>query len=159
MRFIFPSLSLTGLLLLSSRISVVSSNCINFCIRRWHTVFSSVLDITTNSAPLTWASFPITNLHAFPIHHWVRGMFSSPLISNISPTFHTLFFECFSFLFIWCRHGSFKYTFENLFHWSFTSFEIYLRDVAFQWVKLKHHGKHNMIFHTKIAVAKLITLI
>ena len=86
------------------------SYSINFCIGRWHTVFSPVFDITTNSAPLTWASFPIINLFIFPIRYWVGGTFSSPLISIISPTFKTLFFECFSILFIWCCRCSFKYT-------------------------------------------------
>ena len=65
---------------------------------RWHTVFSPVSDITTNSAPQAWASFPITNLFIFPIRHWERGTFSSPLISTISSIFKT-FFECFFFSF------------------------------------------------------------
>ena len=89
--------SSTGLLSLSSWLSVVISNDINFCIGRWHTVSSPVLDITTNPVPLTWASFPITKWFIFPIRHSVRGTFSSP-IRTISPTFKTLFFECFSFL-------------------------------------------------------------
>ena len=73
-----PLLSLTGLLLISSQLSLVTSNGINFCIGRWHTVFPGF-----GSAPLTSAFFPITNLFIFPIRHWVRRTFSSPLISTL----------------------------------------------------------------------------
>ena len=62
-------LLLTGSFLLSPWLSVVISNDINFGIGRSHTVFSPVLDITTNSASLTWASFPITNLFIFSMRH------------------------------------------------------------------------------------------
>ena len=66
------------LLLISSQLSLAISNGINFCIGRWHTAFPGF-----GSAPLTWASFPITNLFIFPIRNWVQGTFSSPLISTL----------------------------------------------------------------------------
>ena len=106
-------LPLTGLLLLSLWLSVVVSNGINFCIGLWHTVFSPVWDIATTSAPLAWAFFSITNLFIIQYAIECDENFFSPLISTIHRTFKTLFFECFSFLFMSCCCSLFKYSFKT----------------------------------------------